>query len=659
MTVNSHKPFRVVLVSMPWAALNVPSLALGILSARLRDAVPEAAVDSLYVNIDCAEWLTAVLADARLADYEFFASDSYFLGCGDWAFSSALYGDPAWRVEEFADQIGPRLSDRELEVCHRIHARAPEFIAQQADELLRMQPDLVCFTTTFQQNVASLALARRLKELDPGIRIVMGGANCDGDQGKAVHEAFDFVDFIVRGEGELAFPALVRGLLEEGDLSGIPGLCWRTDTSAGVNPMTDLLLPPAQIPMPDYDAYFARLARMPAAVRSWFEPQLVIESARGCWWGEKHHCTFCGLNGSAMTFRSKPAEVFTGELEQLARRHKILDFYAVDNILDMAYLETAVRSLADGVNDYRIMYEIKSNMKFAQLQRLRDAGIATVQPGVESLSTAVLKIMDKGVTGTQNVRFLRDAESLGVSVIWNYLCGFPGERDEHYTTIIEQFPALHHLEPPGATLRISLERFSPYFNRPELGIHARGPDRQYSIIYDLPERQLYDLAYLFDYEPCGIDRQQAQLLGEHIDRWRTRHAGSTLTYRDLGEHIELENTRPGFDWQTVDLIAPEAAQLFRELDQPRTVGSLRRSLSASHIVPEDHCEQTVRALLDEWTDLGLLFTDDGRYVHVATSADNQWLCRLGRQAPERFESDTQGEWFARRFRRSISDKVAT
>lgn len=43
-----------------------------------------------------------------------------------------------------------------------------------------------------------------------------------------------------------------------------------------------------------------------------FASLLVLEGARGCWWGEKHHCTFCGLNGSLMKFRSKPPKVLWG-----------------------------------------------------------------------------------------------------------------------------------------------------------------------------------------------------------------------------------------------------------------------------------------------------------------------------------------------------------
>jgi magnesium-protoporphyrin IX monomethyl ester (oxidative) cyclase len=119
---------HVTLVSMPWATINTPSLALGILARRLRDTVPEAIVDIRYVNLDCAEWLVELIPDAARRDYDFFALESYFQGCGDWVFSSALYDDPQWRVAEFLEQLGTKLSDRERDVCLRLHDRAPAFI---------------------------------------------------------------------------------------------------------------------------------------------------------------------------------------------------------------------------------------------------------------------------------------------------------------------------------------------------------------------------------------------------------------------------------------------------------------------------------------------------------------------------------------------------
>src|SRR5262249_6197562 len=159
--------------------------------------------------------------------------------------------------------------------------------------------------------------------------------------------------------------------------------------------MTTKPLLPTEIVSPDYDGYFERLESSTA--RDWVEPKLVVEGSRGCWWGEKHHCTFCGLNGSFMEFRSKSPMAFYHEIIRLVGRHQVLDMYVVDNILDMKYLSSLLPKLQESGYDLRLQYEIKSNLRRDQLATLYDAGLVNVQPGIESLSNRVLKIMDKGV----------------------------------------------------------------------------------------------------------------------------------------------------------------------------------------------------------------------------------------------------------------------
>ncbi|GAA3886071.1 RiPP maturation radical SAM C-methyltransferase [Streptomyces lacrimifluminis] len=618
------------MVCMPWASLSTPSLALGILSRRIADTFPDIETETVYANIDFADWMDQKGGLGR-TEYSFYSLNSYFEGCGDWVFSSALYDDPTWRVDEFTESMRDRITDEQRETSLRLHGMVPEFIDTLARRIVAGEPDLVGATSTFQQNVASLALLRRIKQLAPDTKTVMGGANCDGSQGEALHRNFGFLDYVVRGEAERTFPQLVAALRADGDgpvdLSRIPALCRRDGDASVSNPPAERLLSPAEIPSPDYDAYFDRLRR--SKVRSWYEPLLVIEGARGCWWGEKHHCTFCGLNGSAMTFRSKSPHTYLEEILALAGRHRVLDFYAVDNILDMSYLDSVLAELADAPFDLRIQYEVKSNMKLSQIVRMREAGVVSVQPGIENLSSRVLRIMDKGVSGTHNVRFLRDAESSGLSVAWNYLFGFPGETQDDYLPLVEQFPALHHLYPATGASRIVLERFSPYFNRPELGFAERRPHRQYRVTYDLPEAELADLAYMFETEAHGIDQKLGDRLNEALREWHDSYVRSSLSYVDHGDRIELANSRPGFAWRTLTLRDPVEAELFRALHDPRSVGQLAQRAARSDGAWD---ERRVEALLADWRAHGLVFVEAGRAVQLATADENQLMCRIRRDS---------------------------
>ncbi|MBB5122088.1 radical SAM protein [Streptomyces eurocidicus] len=624
---------HILLVNMPWASIDLPSLALGILKRSVDERVPDAHAEVMHANIDYVDWVTR-RTEFTLRDYEYYSLASYFLGCGDWVFSSALYGDREWRVEEFTEATRENLSDARGEQALLLHTMAEEFVLDVARRIVDLAPDVVGFTSTFQQNAAALAAARHVKRLAPGIVTVLGGANCDGKQGEAIHRNFAFVDYVVRGEAEESFPALLTAIARKEVPTEVPGLCRRDEQGRSVaNPMSTRPLPPAAILPPDYTGYFERLAS--SGARSWVEPKLVVEGARGCWWGEKHHCTFCGLNGSSMQFRSKNPAVFFEEIVELARRHRVLDMYVVDNILDMNYLKSLLPRLRESGYDLRLQYEIKSNMRLSQLRTLAEAGVVYVQPGIENLDSKVLALMDKGVTGCQNVRMLRDAATAGLTVAWNYLHGFPGEEADDYDDAVAQMPALEHLNPPASqSARIAIERFSPYFNNPGLGFSDLRPAQQYRFIYDLPEAEMFDLAYIFEVPPRGIADEVVERLNAAIVAWQHAYAGSRLTHCDLGDRIVLVSRRRAFDWTVLELTDPGEAALFRLLDQPHTVTAATRKLRAgagdrAPASPDGPDEARVREILRHWRGLGLVYEDGGQYVHVAPASVNQELLRLG------------------------------
>src|SRR4029453_4982850 len=124
----------------------------------------------------------------------------------------------------------------------------PEFLDACARDVLATGARVVGFTTSFSQNLAALALSRLLKQRAPGIRVVFGGANCDGPMGAALHRSFPWVDVVVRGEGGRGLPQLVDYLLDGGPIRPQPGLCYREDgrpvaidqSAAGMVPMDDV-----------------------------------------------------------------------------------------------------------------------------------------------------------------------------------------------------------------------------------------------------------------------------------------------------------------------------------------------------------------------------------------------------------------------------------
>src|SRR5262249_27892225 len=196
----------------------------------------------------------------------------------------------------------------------------------------------------------------------------------------------------------------------------------------------------------DFSDYFQALERSP--LREAILPALVIETSRGCWWGQKSQCTFCGLNGEGMAYRAKTPGRVLAELDQLARRHGVTRFDVADNILDMRHFKTVLPELARREAPYQFFQETKANLRRDQVGLMARAGITEMQPGLESLHDGVLGLMAKGNSAVINLQTLKYAREFGIFVMWMLLVGAPGEDDRWHDEVAAWLPLVHHLQPP-------------------------------------------------------------------------------------------------------------------------------------------------------------------------------------------------------------------
>lgn len=486
---------------MPFMDVDRPSIQLGLLKAIAESyGFP---VSTLHANLNFA---------ARIGvDYYRTLAQHRGRLVGDWLFSVEAFGDEA------PDPYGRMPDDLLVDDADRLRGIRAHDVPAFLDELMAdvAWPELrvVAFSCTFQQSTASFALARRLKQRHPHLVTVFGGANFDGEMGPELVRTTDCVDIAVVGEGDTAFPRLLAALAAGTDPAAVPGVATRDGATAPAPPLTDL----DDLPAPDYDEFFARsedLGLLPRTGRRavW----IPFQAARGCWWGARHHCVFCGLNATTMAFRSRSPRRVLDELALQARRYRSFSFEAVDNILDMRYVRELFPAIVDSGADYQLYFEAKANLSRAQLKVLALGGVTHLQPGLESLSTTVLRLMDKGVRAIQNVNLLRWARYYGIHVDWNILWGFPGETAQEYADQAALVPRLVHLRPPASADRVWLERFSPLF----AGTAHPVPERSYRYVY--PDRvDLGRIAYFFEYEPSDAlpDEAYDGLRGA-VARWR-------------------------------------------------------------------------------------------------------------------------------------------
>ena len=273
-------------------------------------------------------------------------------------------------------------------------------------------------------------------------------------------------------------------------------------------------------------------------------PVVLLETARGCWWGAKHHCTFCGINGLSMAFRSKSQGRAYDEIARLADAYGT-DFVSVDAILDHRYFTELLPRLAEKGPTITMYVEVKSNLRPDQIALLSRAGAKKLQPGIESLDTDILALMRKGCTMLQNLQTLKIAAECGVYIEWNLLHGFPGESRESYERTAALIPHLVHLQPPNGVGRVRADRFSPYFERPEaFGIEIE-PLPAYRHIFPFDDAVVRSLAYHFLMWPKGAagsdahDEPASPTLAQ-AQLWKQRHSASALTSEEIGTSILVD-----------------------------------------------------------------------------------------------------------------------
>jgi ribosomal peptide maturation radical SAM protein 1 len=591
--------YRVALVSMPFAAIDYPSLALGLFKSRLdRDGIP---CDLHYLNMTFGE-MAGYPSYCSLVTQPpaYFAAEQIF---AEAAFGSAIPPDQAYYDEA---QLDPATRQH----LQSVKSLVEPFLARCLTEVDWERYDIIGFTSLFEQNLATLALAARLKQRYPDKLIVLGGPNFESIMGQTFHRLLDYIDFVCSGEADDTFPELIKRLHYNHPIGDLPGLIYRRNGETRVTgnaPMNSRL---DQLPIPDFADYFERVRRMtlPPGV----SPCVLLETARGCWWGEKNHCTFCGLNSQSMEYRSKSADRAVAEVVELKQRYDVDFVRVVDNILNHSFFDDFIPSLAKKKLGVTVFFEVKANLRKHQIKALAEAGITLVQAGIESLSTHTLKLMRKGSTSLMNVQTLKWCKQYGVRCDWNLIYGFPGEKPSDYRRSVDLARVLTHLDRPSGCGPIRLDRFSPNYDHAEkMGLRNVRAMKWYRYLYPFAEKDLHDIAYYFDFdyaEPIDDGGNLPALHGA-VAQWK---AGTAELYAVAhGEDVVIHDSRPvAAAPQTV--LSGIERQIFETCDQITTVRRIQQVLTtATGLTFSEHY---IRAVLDELLEKNLIISEDDRFL---------------------------------------------
>lgn len=305
--------------------------------------------------------------------------------------------------------------------------------------------DIIGFSLNYGQFLPSLSIAKILKEQHPDKTIVFGGSTTINELGLKILTIFDFIDYIVTGDGE---EALYQLATESNNIQNIPGLIYRTDNGGCIN-QHDAPINMNTLPHVDYSSFYNEIQYCSEEIQQYYHlnGRLPIEISRGCWWNK---CTFCNQQAYHTCYREKTVDHFIEELTYLSETYKMLSFQIIGSTLPHNNYQELCEKIIQLKKDFSIYAEARADrLQSSDYYYLKKAGFKTIQTGIETFSQNYIKKMNKGARVIDNIAALKFCKEYGIKNDYNFIIHFPNEELEDFEETKQTISSFkQYLDPP-------------------------------------------------------------------------------------------------------------------------------------------------------------------------------------------------------------------
>lgn len=274
------------------------------------------------------------------------------------------------------------------------------------------------------QFIFALMLAKKIRQRT-NATIVFGGS-CISLYGLLYPEAFNFIDYIIVGDGRIPLLKLIDYLQGKTAVSEIPNLLYRDNDKIITNPREYYLL--EDIPLPDFDGLPLNLYKRPQFGYS-YTGVLPYQISRGC----IDRCSFCNNQDINRRLEFKSYNKVLSELIQMKERYRSKVFRFCDDAINNSY--EYLEKLCDMFikNKLDIKWDVFAkigNLDKYILRKMKKAGCRWLIFGIESGSDSILRSMNKGFTAEQASQTLKEAAEAGIRNSIELISGYLYETQE-------------------------------------------------------------------------------------------------------------------------------------------------------------------------------------------------------------------------------------
>ncbi len=585
--LNQHPD--VVLLSAPYDFPPRQSLALSIFKACLTE--DGMTTHTIYAMFRMAE-LLGLDVMSELSGFPAMCMYEEYLFSG---LTGIKKEDNLEAYIEYLCGLNPLLNQERLRslLRHGMEA-ASTLVEETAQEIASLSPTVLAVSSVFYQLNASLAIIKRVKELAPGTKTLMGGPNCMGKSGGTILRFFPYVDAVFFGEGDEVFPETIRALASDAPLPY--GVLRREDirkeSNFGGGYPYRITHDLDKIPIPDFSDFQYYLEKSPLKLKSLYgihlEKLILVEGSRGCWWGQKKPCTFCALNGEKNKYRIRSPKRIYEELVFQYEHFHVTQVEFTDNVLSLRTVRELAPLMENGHVRFHAFGEAKPDLTQNDILAIRRAGFEGLQIGLENLNDHLISLLGKGGSAAGNIYFLKICEYSGMDALWNFLYHIPGEEAVDYEMILSLLPYIFHLHPPVGYGEVLYERGSLYeICQERFGLQLV-PKKSYRFLYGDNEEVINGFALYYDdvsAEEARIQSKTAHLhqkLIQCIKDWRREYnssEGCHLVMTDRKDYLLMSDTRP-IRKMTLCFLKEIARELCLFCDIPRSMGEITGAVGA-------------------------------------------------------------------------------
>ncbi len=579
---------KIMLISMPWHQADILSLQIGCLKAFLKKN---------NVKVDSRHYYKDIISYIDIDTYK----KILYSNVGEVLFAALLFPEKKKDIKKVVmKKLGKNFN------FNQVLRNIKKFIYDILKDVTWANYSLVGFTTTHEQTVSSLLLAKLLKSEFPTIKIVFGGILLVDEIAINLIKTFPFIDYVVMGEGEIPFLNLVYALRKKIKFSKIPSLVYRKNDIIYVNKKKKYISNLNNLPIPNYEDYF-NYSLLPTT--KILHPKISIEASRGCWWGR---CTFCIENTRwRKPYRRKTANKVIEEIKYLTKKYNSLDLIFCDS--DVSDKIDIFRKIKNLNLDFNISVEVTGFITKDALKILRDAGVKNIQIGIEAFNEKLLKIYNKGVNLIKMIELLKWCKELGINLSYNIIIGSPFETKRDIKETIRNVKYLKFFQPPYISNFVVSYQSQIYYSPEKYEITKLLPSKETRKCYpkEVSEKLTPLLSFHAGYEFKPKNKLNYNSLLLEVKRWR-KYANykPTLVCHRGEDFLDIEVKAKTINHIIIKGGLEKNIYLFC-IDRSKNLNEIYKQFSN---VPKER----IQKILKKFIRLKLMFTDGARYLSLAS-----------------------------------------